>query len=236
MATKDERSAGRALHTKLKTAKGRTVSQQNWLQRQLNDPYVAAAKRAGYRSRAAWKLVELDERFHRLKPGIRILDLGATPGGWTQDSVEKAGDQGRVLAVDINPMDEVAGATFLLQDFLAPGADARVEALLGGQVELVLSDMAAPATGHRQTDHTRIMLLCEAALDFAETVLAPGGSFVAKVLTGGTENTLLTRMKKSFAKVTHAKPQASRKDSAESYVVAMGFRGGAAPASDPEKT
>ncbi len=219
----------RLLHTRVKTARSRTLSSTRWLQRQLNDPYVAAAKRAGYRSRAAWKLVELDDRYHLLKPGARVLDLGAAPGGWTQVAVDRvaAGSPGggTVLAVDLNEMAPVAGARFELLDFLSSDAEARVIAALEGMVDVVLSDMAAPATGHRQTDHLRIMALCEAALAFAVQVLNPGGSFVAKVLKGGTENALLLRMKQSFRTVRHAKPQASRKDSAEAYVVATGFKG-----------
>lgn len=221
---------GRPLGRRLKTARGRTPSSQRWLNRQLRDPYVAAAKRAGYRSRAAWKLAELDERFHLLRPGARVVDLGAAPGGWTQVAVERvrAGEPGGgfVLAVDILPMAPVPGAQLLELDFLAPDADETVRAALGGPADIVLSDMAAPATGHRQTDHLRIMALCEAALAFAEQVLKPGGAFVAKVLKGGTETELLTRMKRLFADVRHAKPAASRKESAESYVVATGFRGG----------
>lgn len=221
---------GRPLGRRLKTARGRTPSSQRWLNRQLRDPYVAAAKRAGYRSRAAWKLAELDERFHLLRPGARVVDLGAAPGGWTQVAVERvrAGEPGGgfVLAVDILPMAPVPGAQLLELDFLAPDADETVRAALGGLADVVLSDMAAPATGHRQTDHLRIMALCEAALAFAEQVLKPGGAFVAKVLKGGTETELLARMKRLFADVRHAKPAASRKESAESYVVATGFRGG----------
>lgn len=220
---------GRPASRRLKTAKGRTPSSQRWLNRQLRDPYVAAAKRAGYRSRAAWKLVELDQRFHLLRPGGRVVDLGAAPGGWAQVAVERvrAGESGGgfVLAVDLQPMASLPGAHLLELDFLAPDAEAAVCAALGGKADVVLSDMAAPATGHRQTDHARIMALCEAALAFAQLVLKPGGAFVAKVLKGGTETELLARMKKVFAEVRHAKPAASRKESAESYVVATGFRG-----------
>lgn len=214
---------------KVKTARGRTVGQARWLQRQLNDPYVAAAKTAGWRSRAAWKLLELDEKYRLLKPGMRVVDLGAAPGGWTQVAVKavKAGDPGGgfVLGVDINPVDPIPGATLVQEDFLAEGADQRVVDALGGKADLVLSDMAAPATGHRQTDHIRIMALCEAALDFACRVLNPGGAFVAKVLRGGTENDMLMAMKRNFRTVRHVKPPASRADSAESYVIASGFRG-----------
>lgn len=214
---------------KVRTARGRTVGQARWLQRQLNDPYVSAAKTQGYRSRAAFKLIELDEKHNLLKPGMRVVDLGAAPGGWTQVAVKRVkseeGKGGFVLGVDINPVDPIPGATLMQQDFLAEGADEKVIAALGGKADLVLSDMAAPATGHRQTDHIRIMALCEAALDFALHVLNPGGAFVAKVLRGGTENELLNTMKRDFRTVKHVKPPASRADSAESYVIALGFRG-----------
>jgi 23S rRNA (uridine2552-2'-O)-methyltransferase len=233
----DAGGAGRGLKVRVKTARGRTVSQTRWLQRQLNDPYVAAARRDGYRSRAAYKLAEMDDKFHLLRPGALILDLGATPGGWTQIAVARTnadpaatGKRGRVVAVDINPMDSVPGSDFLLLDFLDPEAPELVRALLGGAPDVVLSDMAAPATGHRPTDHLKIVALCEIALDFAVAVLAPGGAFVAKVLQGGTEGTLLTLLKKNFTQVRHAKPKASRADSAEMYVVATGFR----PATEPE--
>jgi 23S rRNA (uridine2552-2'-O)-methyltransferase len=215
---------------RVKTARGRTVGQARWLQRQLNDPYVHAAKSEGWRSRAAYKLIELDDKFHLLKPGMRVVDLGAAPGGWTQVAVKRVksldSDKGGfVLGVDINPVDPIPGATLMQQDFLADGADLKVIEVLGGKADLVLSDMAAPATGHRQTDHIRIMMLCEAALDFALRVLNPGGAFLAKVLRGGTENELLTTMKRDFRTVRHVKPPASRADSAESYVIATGFRG-----------
>jgi 23S rRNA (uridine2552-2'-O)-methyltransferase len=216
----------RTLHTRVKTAKGRKLSSKIWLERQLNDPYVAAAKQAGYRSRAAWKLAEIDQRFRLMRHGAKVLDLGSAPGGWTQVAVDRAGG-GNVVAIDINPMEPVAGSTFLQIDFLSDDAEARVRAALAGPLDVVLSDMHAPSTGHRQTDHIRIMLLCEAAAHFARQVLAPGGSFVAKVLRGGTENELLTQLKKEYAQVRHAKPDASRQDSAESYVVATGFRGAA---------
>ncbi|WP_370156562.1 RlmE family RNA methyltransferase [Ferrovibrio sp.] len=214
---------------RVKTARGRTLGSKLWLERQLNDPYVSAAKSAGWRSRAAWKLIELDEKYRLLKPGMRVLDLGAAPGGWTQVAVQrvKAGDKGGgfVLGVDINPVDPITHAALMQLDFLSPGADGRVIEALGGRADLVLSDMAAPATGHRQTDHIRIMALCEAALDLAVRVLSPGGAFVAKVLRGGTENDLLNAMKRNFRTVRHVKPPASRSDSAESYVIATGFRG-----------
>ncbi len=225
MAKTGQPPAGRGLATRLKTATGRSTSSQAWLNRQLNDPYVAAAQKEGWRSRAAYKLIQLDERFKLMKPGDRVVDLGAAPGGWTQVAVHRVGKNGSVLGVDINEMDPVPGATVIQLDFLSEGADTRVIDMLGGKVDVVLSDMAAPATGHRQTDHIRIMALCEIAIDFAERVLKPGGHFACKVLKGGTENHLLTTMKLLFSEVKHAKPDASRKDSAESYVVALGFRG-----------
>lgn len=218
----------RLLHTRVRTARKRSLSSTLWLERQLNDPYVAAAKRAGYRSRAAWKLLELDERFHLLRPGLRVLDLGAAPGGWSQVAAAKVGagapGAGSVLAIDLIEMDPVPGVRFERLDFLAQAAEARVKEWLGGPVDLVLSDMAPAATGHRQTDHLRIMALCEAASLFAFEVLSPGGSFVAKVLKGGAENALLASMKQRFRTVRHAKPEASRKESAEAYVVAAGFK------------
>ncbi|MGH6980604.1 MAG: RlmE family RNA methyltransferase, partial [Stellaceae bacterium] len=195
-----------------------------WLERQLNDPYVAEAKRAGYRSRAAFKLAELDDRFHFLKRGARVLDLGAAPGGWTQIAVARAG-KGKVVGIDLLPIDPIAGASLLLGDFLAEDAESKLLGALGGRPDVILSDMAAPATGHAATDHIRIVALVEVAYAFARTALAPGGSFVAKVFQGGTERALLDRMKKDFASVKHAKPPASRQESAEVYVVAQGFRG-----------
>ncbi len=225
MAKTGQPPGARGLATRLKTATGRSTSSQAWLNRQLNDPYVAAAQKEGWRSRAAYKLVQLDDRFKLLKPGDRVVDLGAAPGGWTQVAVQRVGKNGSVLAVDINPMDPVPGATVIQLDFLSEGADRKVMDMLGGPVDVVLSDMASPATGHRQTDHIRIMALCEIAIDFAERVLKPGGHFACKVLKGGTENHLLTTMKQLFSEVKHAKPDASRKDSSESYVVALGFRG-----------
>ena len=226
----DKTGAGkRRMAERLKTAKGRTPSQQRWLRRQLNDPYVAAARDQGYRSRAAFKLAEMDERYHLLKRGMRVLDLGATPGGWSQVAAKKAGvgevAGAAVLAVDINDMDALPGVTFLKQDFLEEGAEERIRAALGGAPDAVLSDMAAPATGHRQTDHLRIMALAEAAAAFAMEILAPGGLFLCKVLQGGTERALLDELKRQFAVVRHVKPPASRADSAELYVLATGFRG-----------
>ena len=219
---------GRGKTTRVKTARGRTVSQTRWLQRQLNDPYVEAAKRQGYRSRAAYKLAELDDQVKFLRPGMRVIDLGAAPGGWTQVAVERVKPKnggGQVIGIDLTPVDPIAGATVLEGDFMADDAPARLIELMEGPVDVVLSDMAAPATGHPPTDHLRIMALAETAQDFAEQVLAPGGTFIAKVLRGGTERALLDRLKRGFAKVRHIKPAASRADSAEIYVVATGFRG-----------
>jgi 23S rRNA (uridine2552-2'-O)-methyltransferase len=221
----------RELTTKVKTAKGRKISSTLWLQRQLNDPYVSKARREGMRSRAAYKLVEIDDKRRFLVPGARVVDLGCAPGGWLQVAVkrvnalgEKAKARGTVLGVDIQPVEPVAGATILELDFLAEGADATVKQALGGQADVVLSDMAASSSGHRATDHLRIIALCEAAALFALDVLAPGGTFVAKVLQGGAEAGLLTLLKQRFTTVAHVKPPASRKDSAEKYVVATGFR------------
>jgi 23S rRNA (uridine2552-2'-O)-methyltransferase len=212
---------------RVKTARGRKSSSTEWLARQLNDPYVHAARRDGYRSRAAFKLIELDDRFHLLKPGARVVDLGAAPGGWTQVAVArvKAPYPGRVVAVDVSAVAPIAGAEILALDFLAPETPAALITALGGPADVVLSDMAAPATGHGATDHVRIIALAEAAYDFARDVLAPGGAFVAKVYQGGTEGDLLRRLKHDFAAVRHAKPPASRAESAEVYVVAQGFRG-----------
>ena len=217
---------------RLKTARGRTTSSANWLKRQLRDPYVIAAQREGLRSRAAFKLIELDDRFHVLKPGARVVDLGAAPGGWSLVAAERVratasdGKVGRVVAIDLQEMEPIPGVEILHLDFLDESAPDKLRALLGGPADVVLSDMAAPATGHTQTDHIRIMGLLELAFDFARTVLAPGGAFIGKVLRGGAERELLDALKKDFAEVRHVKPPASRKDSAEIYVVATGFRGG----------
>lgn len=213
---------------RVKTARGRTVSSQRWLQRQLNDPYVAEARKRGYRSRAAFKLLQLDDQFRFLKPGARVVDLGAAPGGWTQVAVERVRPQqsgGVVVGIDLTPIEPIAGATVLAKDFYDDDAPAVLEKLLAGPADVVLSDMAASATGDTQVDHLRIMALAETAHDFARRVLKPGGSFVAKVLRGGTERTLLDRLKRDFTKVRHVKPEASRADSAEMYVVGTGFRG-----------
>jgi 23S rRNA (uridine2552-2'-O)-methyltransferase len=221
----------RSSRQKVKTARKRTASSQRWLERQLNDPYVARAKRAGYRSRAAYKLIELDDKYRLLKPGQRVVDLGAAPGGWAQVAAERvrAGDGGgRVVGIDILPVEPLPGAEFVAMDFLAHEAPQRLMDLIGGPADVVLSDMAANATGQRKTDHLRIMGLAEAAAEFARAVLAPGGTFVAKVLQGGTEGALLADLKRDFASVRHVKPPASRPDSAELYVLATGFRGRAA--------
>jgi 23S rRNA (uridine2552-2'-O)-methyltransferase len=222
---KSPQGGGRLLHTALRTAKGRSTASQRWLERQLNDPYVAAARARGLRSRAAFKLEELDAKYRLLKPGGRVVDLGAAPGGWTQVAVAKVGDRGKVVGLDLLPVDPVPGATILQGDFQDQAAEAAVEQALGGQADLVLSDMAPNTTGHAATDHLRIMALAELALDFALRVLAPGGGFVAKVFQGGAERDFLATLKSRFATVRHAKPPSSRKDSAELYVVATGFKG-----------
>ena len=226
--TGGKRSDGdRPLAVRLKTARGRTTSQQQWLNRQLNDPYVTRAKREGYRSRAAFKLVEIDDKYRFLKRGQRVVDLGAAPGGWSQVAAQRVGaaaGQGRVVAIDLLDMAPVAGVDFEMMDFLEPSAPERLKATLGGPADIVLLDMAANATGHKATDHLRIVALVELAAEFAREVLAPGGAFLAKVLQGGTEKTLLANLKRDFAKVVHVKPPASRADSAELYVLATGFR------------
>jgi 23S rRNA (uridine2552-2'-O)-methyltransferase len=222
----------RELRVKVKTAKGRKLSSTRWLERQLNDPYVARARREGYRGRAAFKLIELDDRFGFLKPGGRVVDLGCAPGGWLQVAVERvnalgtqAGRQrGFVLGIDLQEVDPLPGAEVHVLDFLAEGADDRIRDWLGGRADVVLSDMAAAASGHRQTDHLRIMALCEAAAEFAFDVLEEGGTLVAKVLAGGAEGGLQALLKQRFERVHNVKPPASRPDSAEKYVVALGFR------------
>ena len=225
-------SGHRGLTTRVKTARGRKLSSQRWLERQLNDPYVARSKQEGFRSRAAYKLIEIDDRFGLLRPGQRVVDLGAAPGGWSQVAATRVGStdaEPRVLAIDYLGMDPLPGVVVLQKDFLDPDAPAAIHAALGGhQADVLLSDMAAPTTGHRATDHLRIVALCEAAADFAREVLAPGGSFLAKVFRGGTENKLLADLKRDFAKVQHVKPPASRADSPELYLLASGFRRGGA--------
>ena len=222
---------------RLKDQKQRTASSRAWLTRQISDPYVARARREGLRSRAAFKLAEIDARYKVLKPGAHVVDLGAAPGGWSEIAARRVGANGRVVALDILDMNPIPGVEFLQVDFLDPSAPARLEAMLGdsgegkaegkfeGKADVVLSDMAANATGHRQTDHLRIMALAEAAADFARQVLAPGGAFLCKVLQGGTETKLLAELKRDFASVKHVKPPASRADSAELYLLAQGFRG-----------
>jgi 23S rRNA (uridine2552-2'-O)-methyltransferase len=215
---------------KVRRGKGRTLASKLWLERQLNDPYVVRAKREGMRSRAAFKLAEIDDRFHLFKPGSKVVDLGAAPGGWSQVAAERtfaADGRGKVVAIDVLDMPPLPGVIFLNLDFLDPAAPERLEALLAGSADVVMSDMAANATGHRKTDHLRIMALAEAAAMFAREVLEPGGAFLCKVLQGGTEGALLADLKRDFAVVKHVKPAASRPDSAELYVLATGFRGAA---------
>jgi 23S rRNA (uridine2552-2'-O)-methyltransferase len=222
------REGGRSLKTRVKTARKRSLSSTLWLERQLNDPYVARAKREGYRSRAAYKLIEMDDRYHLFKPGGRIVDLGAAPGGWSQVAaahVKAKEGKGKVVAVDLLDMEAVDGVEFAVKDFNDPDAPEFIKTMLGGDADGVMSDMAANATGHRATDHLRIVALAELAADFACDVLAEGGFFIAKVLQGGTEGQLLTRLKRDFATVRHVKPAASRAGSAELYVLATGFRG-----------
>lgn len=217
--------SGRGLTMRVKTAGKRSVSSTRWLERQLNDPYVAEAKKQGYRSRAAFKLLQLDEKFHLLKPGAKVVDLGAAPGGWTQVAVDRVGERGRVVGIDLLQMDAIPGADLIQLDFMDDSAPDVLKKLLDGPADIVLSDMAASSTGHSQTDHLKIMALAEAAYDFAKDVLKPHGAFVAKVLQGGATGELLTLLKRDFAEVKHVKPPASRSDSAEIYVVALGFRG-----------
>ena len=218
---------GRELKVRLRTGKGRTLASKLWLERQLNDPYVARAKREGLRSRAAYKLIEIDDRFRLLKPGARVVDLGAAPGGWSQVAAKRVGadeGRGRVVAIDILEMQSLPGVEALHLDFLDASAPPRLKDLLGGPADVVLSDMAENATGHRKTDHLKIMALAEAAALFARELLKPGGALLCKVLQGGTEGALLADLKRDFATVKHVKPAASRADSAELYVLATGFR------------
>ncbi len=214
--------APRGLAVTVRTAKSRSAASRRWLTRQLNDPYVAAAKQQGFRSRAAYKLVELDERFRLIRRGSLVVDLGVAPGGWTQAAVQRGA--ARVVAVDLLAVDPVAGAVMLQGDFTEPEVQQALLAELGGKADLVLSDMAPNTTGHAATDHLRIMALAEAALAFAIDALAEGGGFVAKVFQGGAEKAMLERLKRHFSTVRHAKPPASRKESSELYVVATGFR------------
>jgi 23S rRNA (uridine2552-2'-O)-methyltransferase len=216
--------SGRDPVKRVKTARGRTASSNRWLSRQLNDPYVKQAKAEGYRSRAAYKLIELDEKYALLKGVHRVVDLGVAPGGWSQ-VVRKLAPKARVVGIDLLPTDPLEGVELLQMDFMADEAPAALTAALGGPADLVLSDMAANTVGHKQTDHLRTMGLVEAAAWFAVDVLAPGGAFVAKVLAGGTDSELLALLKQHFRTVKHAKPPASRKGSSEWYVIAQGFKG-----------
>lgn len=231
----------RDLKVRVKTAKGRKLSSTLWLERQLNDPYVQRAKKEGYRGRAAYKILELDDKFRFLVPGARVVDLGCAPGGWCQVAVarvnalgEKSGKRvGRVLGIDLQAVDPIAGADIHQLDFLSEGADRRVKDWLGGPADVVMSDMAAASSGHKGTDHLRIIALCEAAAEFAFDVLEEGGTFVAKVLAGGAEAELQAILKRNFAKVVNVKPPASRADSSEKFVVATGFRGRRVPSEEP---
>ena len=213
------------LAVRVKTAKFRSKSSTQWLQRQLNDPYVAEAQRLGYRSRAAFKLIQLDEKFHFLGKGKRIVDLGCAPGGWTQVAVMRNKGAGKVVGIDILETQPIAGATLIQQDFSEPEAAEKLKILLDGKADIVMSDMAANTIGHQQTDHLRTIALVEIAYEFAKEVLDEGGIFITKVFKGGMENALLADIKKNFAKVVHAKPDASRQGSPEEYLVAIGFRG-----------
>lgn len=219
------RDSTRTLKVRVKKSAKRTESSRKWLERQLNDPYVVQAKKEGWRSRAAYKLIEIDDKVKILTPGARVIDLGAAPGGWAQVAVKRIGPKGRVVGLDLLPIEPVPGADLIELDFMDDSAPGRLREMLGGPADVVLSDMAANTTGHRQTDHLRIVGLVEAAAAFAVEVLAPGGAFVAKVFQGGTEGTLLAMLKRDFAQVRHVKPAASRAESAELYVVATGFRG-----------
>lgn len=218
----------RDLAVRVKATRGRTASSRRWLERQLNDPYVAQAKRDGYRSRAAYKVIEIDDRFHLLKPGLTVVDLGAAPGGWSQVAAKRVAAEagrGRVVAIDLLDMDPIPGVDVTKGDFLDERSAAEIIAKLADGADVVLSDMAANATGHKRTDHLRTMGLVEAAADFAAEILRPGGIFLAKVLQGGTESALLAILKRDFAAVKHVKPAASRADSSELYLLATGFRG-----------
>jgi 23S rRNA (uridine2552-2'-O)-methyltransferase len=223
----------RKLAVRVRTAKGRKIASTRWLQRQLNDPYVEEAKRRGYRSRAAFKLAEIDDKHHLLRPGMIVVDLGAAPGGWSQIAAQRVqlmAGKGRVIAVDLAEMEPVSSVIQLMLDMTDPDAGDRIREALGGRkADLVLSDMHASATGHKSTDHLRIMALVEAALDLAEDILVPGGAFLGKVLQGGASKELVARLNRAFAKVRHVKPKASRAESAEMYVLATGFRGPGGP-------
>ena|SRR5690242_4540947 len=219
------------MKVRVRSGKGRSLSSKLWLDRQLNDPYVARAKREGMRSRAAYKLMEIDDKARFLKRGARVVDLGAAPGGWSQIAAQRVGTAGRVVAIDLLPMEPVAGVNFAKVDFLDQEAPEKLKEMLSGPADVVLSDMAANATGHARTDHLKIIALVEAAAGFAREVLGPGGTFLAKVLQGGTETALLAALKRDYKSVKHVKPPASRSDSAELYLLATGFRGPPAGAS-----
>ena len=232
MAKKTSGRGQRDLKVKVKSARGRKLSSTRWLERQLNDPYVKRAKDEGYRGRAAFKILELDDKYGFLKPGARVVDLGCAPGGWCQVAVgrvnalgDRPGKVGKVLGIDLQEVEPIAGAELHQLDFLEDDADQKVKDWLDGKADVVMSDMAAASSGHKQTDHLRIMALCEAAAEFAFDVLEPGGTFVAKVLAGGAESGLQTTLKQRFDKVANVKPPASRSDSSEKFVVATGFRG-----------
>jgi 23S rRNA (uridine2552-2'-O)-methyltransferase len=225
MMTRDD--SRRPLKVQVKSGRGRTLSSKLWLDRQLNDPYVARARRQGFRSRAAYKLIEIDDKQSLLRLGASVVDLGAAPGGWSQVVAKRVGaaeGRGHVVAIDVLDMPPIPGVAFVQLDFLDAAAPDTIKGLLGGPADVVLSDMAANATGHRPTDHIKIMALAEAAVEMAHDVLKPGGAFLCKVLQGGTESTLLAQLKKDFASVKHVKPAASRADSAELYLLARGFR------------
>src|SRR6201984_3775116 len=216
------------LHVTVRTGGKRKLSSKLWLERQLNDPYVAQAKREGFRSRAAYKLIEIDDKYHLLKPGMTVVDLGAAPGGWSQIAAKRvgaAGGKGRVVAIDLLEMPEIAGVPFTQLDFMDQDTPEKLMAMLDGRADVVMSDMAANTTGHRKTDQLRIVGLVEAAAEFACEVLRPGGGFLAKVFQSGGDADLLAQLKRDFASVKHVKPAASRQDSSERYVLAMGFRG-----------
>ena len=217
----------RPLKVHIRNSKGRSLSSRRWLERQLNDPYVARAQREGFRSRAAYKLIEIDERYRVLKLGMRVIDLGSAPGSWSQVTARRIGvaqGRGRIVAIDLLDMEPIPGVNFVRMDFLSPDAPPRLNAMLGGPADVVLCDMAANTTGHRRTDHLRIMALVESAAEFSREVLTPGGTLLAKVLQGGTEPSLLAELKRDFSSVRHVKPAASRMDSAELYLLAGGFR------------
>ena len=232
MAKKTSGRGQRDLRVKVKSARGRKLASTRWLERQLNDPYVRRARDEGYRGRAAFKIMELDDKYGFLKPGARVVDLGCAPGGWCQIAVprvnalgDQPGPQGSVLGIDLQEIEPIPGAELHQLDFMEDGADDKVKAWLGGAADVVMSDMAASSSGHKQTDHLRIVALCEAAAELAFDVLEPGGTFVAKVLAGGAESSLQMLLKQRFDKVVNVKPPASRSDSSEKFVVATGFRG-----------